>query len=170
MLNIKRPHVIREQMDPVPLPGEVIKVESVKLPDGVVRQFATGATRDVDTNKLDYEGFLSPAVLEAFAQYMHFNRRLRDGSMRASDNWQKGIPVPVYRSSLTRHFMEAWRLYRSPNSTPEERVWALAAIMFNVQGLMHEELKDVPSAMETARLSHEARREREWADGNLASS
>ena len=57
-----------------------------------MRNFDTGATRDVDTNKLDFEGFLSPVVLERYAEYMHKNRVQADGNLRDSDNWQKGIP------------------------------------------------------------------------------
>jgi len=36
-----------------------------------MRTFASGATRDADDHKLDFEGFLSPFVLERYAQYMH---------------------------------------------------------------------------------------------------
>jgi len=32
-----------------------------------MRQFESGATRDTEDGKLDYEGFLSPAVLLRFA-------------------------------------------------------------------------------------------------------
>jgi hypothetical protein len=45
----------------------------------------------MDAEKPDYEGFLSPPVIEAFGRYMHKNRRLADGSMRASDNWQRAF-------------------------------------------------------------------------------
>jgi len=31
---------------------------------GTIRQFTTGATRDTSDGKLDYEGFISPLVLE----------------------------------------------------------------------------------------------------------
>ena len=33
-----------------------------------MRTFATGATRDTEVEKLDYEGFLSPVVLKAYAE------------------------------------------------------------------------------------------------------
>src|SRR2546421_13037312 len=63
------------------------------------RQFDTGATRDADTGKLDYEGFISPLVDRRYAEYMH-RCRLRNvpagQTIRASDNWQKGIPVETY--------------------------------------------------------------------------
>ena len=34
-----------------------------------MRQFETGAIRDDDEGKLDFEGCLSPLALEAFAEY-----------------------------------------------------------------------------------------------------
>jgi len=46
----------------------------------------TGATRDVDNDKYDYEGFLSPIVLHRYAQYMHKHRLQSDGELRDSDN------------------------------------------------------------------------------------
>ena len=36
------------------------------------RQFQTGAYRDTDNNKLDYEAFLSPIVLERYARFHDF--------------------------------------------------------------------------------------------------
>ena len=69
-----------------------------------VRTFDTGATRDTDDGKLDYEGFISPLVLERFARYMHTHRLQPDGTLRDSDNWQKGIPRDQYIKSAWRHF------------------------------------------------------------------
>lgn len=105
-----------------------------------VRTFSTGANRDVDTNKLDYEGFLSPAALERFAQYMNANRKLKDGSIRDSDNWQKGIPIDVYMKSMLRHVMDVWKLNRNLPAA-EDLETALCAVLFNAQGMLHEVLK-----------------------------
>lgn len=105
-----------------------------------MRTFETGATRNVDTNKLDYEGFLSPLALERYAQYLHKHRFQADGKVRDSDNWQKGIPFTVYMKSLWRHFMDVWKLHRgyTANESLED---ALCAIIFNAQGYLHETLK-----------------------------
>lgn len=110
---------------------------------GIKRTFDTGATRDTGQDKLEYAGFLSPTVLRRFAEYMHKNRFLRDGSMRASDNWQKGIPLSVYEQSLWRHFMDFWALYRGHPECAEEKDMqtVLCALMFNVMGFLHETLK-----------------------------
>lgn len=106
-----------------------------------VRTFATGATRDTDENKLDFEGFLSPLVLKAFAEYMHEKRKMPDGSMRDSDNWQRGIPVDAYMKSMWRHFFAVWESYRDPETTAPDAVEEMLALLFNVQGMLHETLK-----------------------------
>ena len=119
----------------------------------MIRQFDTGATRDTDEGKFDYEGFLSPLALEAFAAYMHEHRKQSDGKLRDSDNWQKGIPRAAYMKSLFRHFMTVWKLYRGYSVKPEKiggelRVptmrEALCGLLFNVQGLLHHECQEKP--------------------------
>jgi hypothetical protein len=105
-----------------------------------MRQFETGATRDEDKEKLDFEGFLSPIVLERYAQYMHGHRRQADGQMRASDNWQRGIPKDAYMKSLWRHFFEAWKIHRiTGNRNLLED--ALCGVLFNASGYLFEVLK-----------------------------
>lgn len=102
-----------------------------------MRTFASGATRGAEDDKLDFEGFLSPVALERFAQYMHRHRIQEDGSMRDSDNWQKGIPTDAYIKSMWRHFFAVWKCYRNNQDYTED----LCALLFNVQGMLHETLK-----------------------------
>jgi hypothetical protein len=67
---------------------------------------------------------------------MNKNRVQSNGSVRDSDNWQKGIPTVAYMKSLWRHFMEVWTLHRAwTNGDLEE---ALCAVMFNAMGYLHE--------------------------------
>lgn len=108
-----------------------------------VRQFETGANRDTDEGKLDYDGFLSPYALEAYAEYMHKNRFLSDGTYRDSDNWTKGIPQDVYRKSLLRHALSAWKWHRHPDAPSHlgagaRLADALCGVIFNAMGLLHE--------------------------------
>lgn len=112
-----------------------------------MRNFETGATRDTDDNKYDYEGFLSPLVLERFAKYMHKHRIQVDGKLRDSDNWQKGMPVEAYRKSLVRHLMQAWGTWRGEKVYDDkgeivELDEALTALIFNAQGYLYEVLKE----------------------------
>lgn len=106
-----------------------------------VRTFETGATRDTDEGKLDYEGFLAPAVLERYAQYMHKHRRQSDGSLRASDNWQKGMPQTQYLKSLIRHVLEFWKWNRGKYPSLPDGQEIACAIMFNIMGWLYENLR-----------------------------
>lgn len=105
------------------------------------RYFDTGAYRDTDKNKNDYEGFLSPLVIEAFGNYMSKHRIQSDGKLRDSDNWQKGISQEVYMKSLYRHFMDLWLEHRGYKSR-EGKENALCGIMFNTMGYLFESLKN----------------------------
>ena len=112
-----------------------------------MRKFDTGATRDQDEHKLDYEGFLSPLTVVRFAEYMHANRETKDGT-RTSDNWQKGIPQDAYVKSLFRHFMELWMLHRQGQQSGPKVEEACCAIWFNMQGYLLEALKQRPMQRE----------------------
>lgn len=106
-----------------------------------IRKFETGATRDIDINKNDYEGFLSPLVIERYGNYMTKHRKQSDGLLRDSDNWQKGIPKEAYIKSAWRHFIDWWKEHRGFRSR-EGIEDALCALMFNIMGYLHEYLKE----------------------------
>lgn len=107
---------------------------------GKIRAFDSGATRDTDEGKYDYEGFLSPIVMERYAQYMNKHRVQSNGDLRDSDNWQKGIPKDAYMKSGWRHFFDWWKEHRGI-PTKDGIVEALCALLFNVMGYLHEYLK-----------------------------
>ena len=132
------------------LPGPVsdcpaCKSGVTKYPSKQIRTFESGATRDLDDKKFDYEGFLSPLVLRRYGEYMHKHRLQKDGSMRDSDNWQNGFGFPVFMKSMWRHFMDIWAIHRGYKSLDfdgnnvdlEE---ALCALIFNAMGYLHEKL------------------------------
>ncbi len=104
---------------------------------GGARKFDTGATRDLATDKPDYEGALSPLVLASFTAYMIRATHMSDGTTRESDNWQKGIPIDVYVKSLLRHVIEIWIAHRRGEFNRE----ASDGAFFNLQGFYHEHLK-----------------------------
>lgn len=104
-----------------------------------MRTFATGATRDTESGKFEYSGFLSPVVLRAFAAYMHRHRVQADGTVRSSRNWRKGIPIEVYGESLARHWQDVWAHLEGFTPLANEPILdALCGMLFNVQGLIHE--------------------------------
>lgn len=107
----------------------------------VVRTFNSGATRDTEQGKLDFEGFNSPLVVNRFAEYMDSHRKLPDGTLRDSDNWQKGIPLDVYMKSLWRHFHDMWLEHRGYKSR-EDIEKAICGILFNANGYLHEVLRE----------------------------
>jgi hypothetical protein len=113
-----------------------------------MRDFDTGATRDTDDGKFDFDGFNSVLVDHAYAAYMHKNRHTKDGDYRESDNWQRGIPFEVYLKSALRHMFEMRAVhhgYHLPTRDGEEAADympdILCAILFNVKGYLHEYLK-----------------------------
>ena len=107
--------------------------------DTTMRTFDSGATRDNDAAKPDFEGILSPLALQRYGAYMQKHRVQADGMVRASDNWQKGIPLDAYMKSLLRHVMALWYTHRYAKGEDIEE--SLAAILFNAQGYLHELLK-----------------------------
>jgi hypothetical protein len=109
--------------------------------NGKVRQFESGAIRDTDVGKLDFEGFLSPLVLERFAEYMNKHRIQSDGNLRDSDNWQKGIPIAQYVKSLWRHFFAVWKGHRKGEIDEDD----ICGVLFNTMGMLHEILKNKKS-------------------------
>ena len=113
-----------------------------------MRTFDTGATRDVAEHKHDYRGFFSVEAMRAFGAYMHEHRLQADGSLRDSDNWKKGMPDKECLSSLFRHFMDVYEMMDSGKETVEDFDGneidlkdALCAMLFNVQILLHQHLK-----------------------------
>lgn len=106
-----------------------------------IRTFKTGAKRDKEDGKLDYEGFLSPIVLQKYAEYMHTHRWMKDGTYRESDDWAKGIPKDVYMKSGLRHAMDWWLEHRDFKSR-DGIIEALCGLLFNAQGYLYEIIKE----------------------------
>ena len=113
-----------------------------------MRKFADGATRDDDTNKLDFEAFNNPLVDKCYANYLHKHRVQSDGSLRDGDNWQKLFGdnhTDVCIKSICRHTVDARLAHRGYRS--EQPIMdSLCAIIFNANAyllkLMLEEEQD----------------------------
>jgi hypothetical protein len=110
---------------------------------GKIRKFDTGATRDDDEGKFEPWGFTSALVEKAYSAYMHKNRLQPDGEMRPSNNWTKGIPIPSYWHSLSRHVEDFRLIYEGfpREARTQDILETLMAIKFNVEGLAYELLK-----------------------------
>ncbi len=114
-----------------------------------IREFKSGATRDTNIGKLEYSRFLSPEVLYYFANYMHENRKQKDGKLREPDNWKKGMDLEVYMSSLSRHYWDIWlhhesyKRYNKPSKLATETLEdSLCGALFNSMGYLYELKKD----------------------------
>jgi hypothetical protein len=108
-----------------------------------MRVFESGATRNVEVDP-DYHGFLSPLALHAYGEYMHRHRLQADGTLRDSDNWQKGIPNDAFVRSLVRHvhdlqlvFDGYGELARQDDRDDNVLLAHLSAALFNIQGMLH---------------------------------
>ena len=106
-----------------------------------IRTFATGATRSPDAERDDPEGYLSPLALQRYCTYLTKHRVQTDGAVRASDNWQLGIPLAAYMKGMWRHFLHLWLRHRGwPVTDPKAGADIeedLCAIIFNAQGYLH---------------------------------
>ena len=115
---------------------------------GPMRVFEGGATRNVETDP-DYHGFFSPLAMHAYGEYMHTHRLQADGSLRDSDNWQRGMPTDVCVRSLVRHVHDVELIHkgypdlarRDPRD-PDPWIAHLSAVMFNTVVLLHQAIKD----------------------------
>jgi hypothetical protein len=125
-----------------------------------VRKFDTGATRSDDTDRYDLEGFISPIALERYCEYMQKHRKQPDGSIRASDNWQKGMPIDSYMKGMARHFLHLWTRHRGhmvrDQKAAESRQEDLCALLFNVQGYLHTLLADAHRIVPCREVEDEA--------------
>lgn len=128
------------------MPDLMIKFDGTLTPDqfGKIRQFASGATRDTDEGKLDYEAYLNPLVLLRYAEYMREHQTRSDGTKRAGDDWQKGMPSDVYMKSLKRHVEDVHLIHRGYAQHAQatmDKVEALCAVVFNAMGMILNELE-----------------------------
>jgi hypothetical protein len=105
------------------------------------RDLGTGAVRNSDEGKIDYDGVLHPLVLKGFGEYMMRHTKLEDGSSRDSDNWQKGLVASNMIKSANRHFVDVWLHMRGcEGDATESYLNSLYACIFNLMGMVHQEV------------------------------
>jgi len=105
-----------------------------------MRIFKSGATRDNDTQKLNYTGSLSPIVLKCFTEFMR-KHNIKNGKLqRDESNWKKGMPKQSYMDSKFRHFMMTWLLHDKFIKNDKDNsklIESLCAELFNTMGFLH---------------------------------
>jgi hypothetical protein len=124
----------------IKLRGELDALRLHELKRQGVRTFESGATRDTEDGKLDFEAYLSPGVLLRYAQYMQKHQTRSDGTQRDGDDWQQGMPKDVYAKSMLRHLMDFWMIHRDYDAARDDIETALCAIIFNAMGYLFNEL------------------------------
>ena len=111
-----------------------------------LRNFDTGAIRDNDDSKINYQGALSPLVLEAYGAYIQKHSLLPDGTRRNNKNWQNLFGTheehrQVCIESAWRHFIDLLMEhdgYDSRDGLDE----AIGGLLFNIQAYWFSVLKE----------------------------
>jgi hypothetical protein len=98
-----------------------------------VRQFTTGAIRDLDNTKEDYIETISWRAMKRYAQYMTGKK-----SKYGAGNFKKGIPVESYEQSLVRH-LQKYLENKYEDGQQEVNEDHLSAMIFNICGILHEQ-------------------------------
>jgi hypothetical protein len=98
-----------------------------------VRKFESGAIRDSVEGKESYIETISWTAFKRYAKYMTAKR-----DKYGKGNFKKGIPIESYEDSLVRHVQKYFE-NKHEEGQIEVNEDHLAAIVFNVFGIMHEE-------------------------------
>ena len=98
-----------------------------------VRSFESGAIRDKETDKEDYTETISWSAFKRYAKYMTGKK-----SKYGAGNFKMGIPVESYERSLLRH-VQKYMENKYEGGQVETNEDHLAACVFNIFGIMHEE-------------------------------
>lgn len=101
--------------------------------DGKITRFKSGAIRDSQKGKVDFVETISFTAHHRYAKYMTGKKK-----KYGVGNFKKGIPIESYEKSLLRHIDMYFR-NKYEGGTDELNEDHLAAIRFNVDGIMHEE-------------------------------
>lgn len=98
-----------------------------------ITKFNTGAIRDTQSGKEDYIETISWRAMKRYAQYMT-GKKAKYGA----GNFKKGIPIESYEQSLVRH-LQKYLANKYEGGTTEKEEDHIAAMVFNLFGIMHEE-------------------------------
>lgn len=106
-----------------------------------ITTFKTGAIRDSQEGKNDWTETISWTALNRYAGYMT-GKKAKYGA----GNFKKGIDITSYEQSLIRHWHKYFvNKYEKGNEEPGED--HLAAMLFNVLGIMHEEMRQINNGL-----------------------
>jgi hypothetical protein len=98
-----------------------------------VRQFESGAIRDLDNTKPDFIETISWTAFRKFGEYMTSKKQ-----KYGAGNFKKGIPVESYEQSLVRH-LQKYLENKYEDGQQEREEDHLSAMVFNIFGILHEQ-------------------------------
>jgi hypothetical protein len=101
-----------------------------------IRHFESGAVRG-SGGKFDFPEYVSPHLLFRYAEHMK-----KSAEKYGPGNWKKGIPAQEYWKSLCRHFFMLFA-EKTTGIVLEPESDHLSSLIFNIQGLMHEEAEEL---------------------------
>ena len=108
-----------------------------------IREFNTGANRNVSEGKIDPSAAQCPRCFQLYCEYIKKNRKLVNGVVRSDDNWQKGFPPKETIKSLRRHTLDTeLHLHGDGQHAEETYDNALGGVIFNGFSLWHEHHKN----------------------------
>lgn len=107
-----------------------------------ITKFETGAIRDAQEGKEDYVETISYRAFKRYAQYMT-GKKAKYGA----GNFKKGIPIENYEQSMMRHVQKYFE-NKYEDGVMEKDDDHLAAIVFNIFGIMHEETRNEKSKIQ----------------------
>ena len=107
----------------------------LKRQSSKITKFKTGAIRDTQGNKEQYTETIAWVSLKRYAEYMTGKR-----SKYGRGNFKKGIPIENYEESLMRHVVKYYA-NKYENAKLEDKEDHLAAIIFNIFGIMYEQAR-----------------------------
>lgn len=95
--------------------------------------FPSGAIRDSQEDKPDFNETISWTAFNRYAKYMTGKK-----SKYGAGNFKRGIPTESYVKSMLRH-VDKFMRNTFENGDDEKNEDHLSAIVFNVFGIMHNE-------------------------------
>lgn len=104
-------------------------------PKNKITEFLTGAIRDSQEGKESYIETISWTAFKRYSEYMTGKK-----SKYGAGNFKKGIPIESYEESLVRHLVK-YVTNKYEDGNLEKGDDHLAAMVFNIFGIMHEEAK-----------------------------
>lgn len=113
--------------------GTTNRIRCFEMRKPKLKKFPSGAIRTGEDGKADYVDTISWTAMERYAQYMTGKKK-----MVGKGNFKHGVPIPYYERAAVRHWQK-YLINKYERGNIETNVDHLAAMLFNIIGIIHEE-------------------------------